>query len=364
MKRVYLVRWGAYGDHIHMSNVIRAFDEDGWHITCEYNHKGAQIHSYNPRIDVHKYFEPTKDNFNGSKKFYSFLREKERIINDNYDHFVNFGHSLENTLIEPERQSSYFWPLWLRREKNTNICYYDQSMIWSGLTDQKYMGGVGEIWFTEEEHEHVWNQLQPYRDKFVIVWALRGTMWQKAVCHIAKDIVNDWLKEFPDTVVITTGDDFCQKWEWVSPIGTTIAPEKGIGEGATLIHKSGRMPFRQALHFARYADLVVTPETGLGIGAGAMSTPKIMLLTAASIKNIVGNDKNDYSLQSDAFCSPCTRAIYNTLSCPVNKQTELPICVDFDKNKVLEKMREARTNHEMYHVQDRHDLPGSGSVFL
>jgi hypothetical protein len=352
MKTAYLVRYGAYGDHIHMSNVVKALDEEDYDLTVEYNLKGAQIHARNPRIDHHVMFEPYHS-VKSEKDKEDWLDRLDQKKNDS-DLFVNFTNSLEDTLIEPEKKSSYFWPLWMRREKNTKICYYDQSMIWAGLTGKKYMGWTGEIYFNVNEHKHVWDQLHPYRDKFIILWAMRGTMWQKAVCHIAKDIINDWLRENPDSVVITTGDDFCQKWEWISEIGATIAPEKGLGDGsATLIHKSGRMPFRQALHIADYVDLIVTPETGLGIGAGAFGTPKIMLMTAASLKNIVGNDKNDYSIQSDAWCSPCTRAIYNTNHCTLNSDTNLPICVDFRKEDILSKMREAKENHGRYNIEKR-----------
>jgi len=357
------MRYGAYGDHIHMSNVIKALDEDGYHITFEYNFKGAQIHAYNPRIDEHRFFEPSEHT--SKPEFYTLIEAKKKQAEDTHDLFVDFSHSLEGALIEPERKPSYFWPLWMRRRKNTKICYYDQSMIWAGLTDPKYMGWTGEVFFKKEEHEHVLNQLKPYNGKYVILWALRGTMWQKAVCHIAKDICNEWLKRHPDTVIITTGDEFCHKWEWVSEVGTTIAPEAGLGDGeSSLVHKSARMPFRQALHIARYADLVVAPETGLGIGAGAFGTPKIMLLTAASLKNIVGNDKNDYSIQSDVYCSPCTRAIYNTLSCSLNRETSLPICVDFKKEDILQKMEDAYSNHGLYNLSNRNAPPQERPVYM
>jgi len=360
MKRAYLVRYGAYGDHCHMSNVIKALDEDGYHITFEYNYKGAQIHTHNPRVDIHKVFEPSerlKD-----KKSIRDWNKRLKSYYDQYAFYVNFAGSLESTLIEPEDSSKYFWPLKMRRAKNTKICYYDQSMIWAGLTDKKYMGWTGEVYFTREEHNHVRKQLEPYRDKYVILWAMRGTMWQKAVCHIAKDICNEWLYRHPDSVIITTGDDFCQKWEWVSDHGVTISPDKGLGDGTTsLIHKSGRMPFRQALNIARYANLVVTPETGLGIGAGVFGTPKIMLMTAASLKNIVGNDKNDFSLQSTAWCSPCARAIYNTDSCPLNPETNLPICVDFSKDRVLDRMEEA---YGMCYLQNWNEPPDSRPAYM
>jgi ADP-heptose:LPS heptosyltransferase len=222
-------------------------------------------------------------------------------------------------------------------------------MKWAGLHDKKYMGMSGEIWSTREDHEHIKKQLEPYKDKFIILWAMRGSMWQKAVYPIAEAVCTEFIKNNPDTVIFTTGDDFCKKWEWEG--------------GENVIHKSGRMPFRQAMLMSKYVDLVVTPETGLGIAAGAYGTPKIMLLTAASIKNIVGNDENDYSLQSKAFCSPCTRAIYNVRHCPVTDMAhdypddphlqmystdktgvKLPICVQFAPEDVVAKMQEVFDN--------------------
>ena len=121
---------------------------------------------------------------------------------------------------------------------------------------------------------------------------------------IAERVCTEFINRHPETVIITTGDKFCQQWEWEHP---------------QVIHRSARIPFRQALCIAQFADMVVTPETGLGIGAGSFGTPKIMLLTAASLTNVVGNDRNDYSLQSPAYCSPlhshppCTRPLFQNV---------------------------------------------------
>lgn len=356
-KSVFLYRAGAFGDHIHMSNVIKAFDEDGWDITFCYNWKGAQIHSFNPRIKNHEFFEASAKNITSETK--KLHNDRLKQAKKDFDRFVSFQNSLEQTLIFNEADPAYFWPHWLRRKRSADICFYDQSMIWAGLTNEKYMGWSGEYWNKREDHKYILNQLKPYQDKFIILWAIRGSMWQKAVCHLAKPICDEWLKRHPDTVIITTGDAFCHKWEWQSEQGKTISPEKGIGEDAALVHKSGRMPFRQAALMSRYVDLVVTPETGLGIVAGSFGTPKIMMLTAASLKSVVGNDNNDYSIQSDAYCSPCYRAIYNTDNCLIGpgrmamgvikdeiggkgKQqfVNLPICVEFNENQVLERMEE------------------------
>jgi hypothetical protein len=315
---------------MHMSNVITAFYLDGWEITFCHNWKGTQIHASNPRIKKHEYFESGAKNIT-EKQLKAQVDRLDRAKND-FDRVVIFQKSLEYALIAPEHSPEYFWPLKVRRAKNTNICYYDQSMIWAGFTESRYMGWTGEVYFTSDEHEQIkaWYRDKNIERKYIILWCLRGSMYQKAVYPLAKEICTAWLKEHPDSIIITTGDSFCQQWEW---------------EDDKVINKSGRMPFRQALHMAAYSDMVVTPETGLGIGAGVFSTPKIMLLTAASLKNVVGNDKNDYSIQSSAWCSPCTRAIYNTDNCDLNSETGLPICVDFDKDEILAQMNLIRDNH-------------------
>jgi ADP-heptose:LPS heptosyltransferase len=353
-KKVYIIRWGAYGDHVHMTNVIKAFDEDGWDVTMEYNIKGAQIHSYNPRIKKHVFLEPTAKEHLKKGKFW--LSDHLKSIEKEYDKVVNLQGSLEGALIAGKDRPMYYWPKSMRNARNTHICYYDQSMIWAGLTDKKYMGWSGEIYFPKEEHEFVKtylekNIIEPNK-KFTILWALRGTMWQKAIYPIAKDVCNEFLRRHPDAHIITTGDDFCKKWEW---------------EHDRVSHKSGRIPYRQALLMSRYMDLVVTPETGLGIGAGAYGTPKIMLLTAASLKNIVGNDNNDFSLQSDAWCSPCTRAIYDTDQCMCDEVNNLPICVAFDKEKVLNQMEtvyEKVKNNELYYLRQDDDALEGRSVYM
>ena len=348
MKKAYLIRYGAFGDQINMSNVIKALDLDGWHISMEYNWKGAQIHAHNPRIRSHHFFEPSK--IKSEKERFAWFDRLESIAK-NHDLFINFSQSLENSLIAPEESPEYFWPLWMRRQKNTHICYYDQSMKWAGLTAKRYMGWTGEMFFTAEEHEHIkkWLRDRGLENQHVILWALRGTMYQKAVYPMAHELCTQWLDRHPESTIITTGDEFCKKFEWDHP---------------RVIHQSARMPFRQALHLAGYVDMVVTPETGLGIGAGAFGTPKIMLLTAASLKNIVGNDENDYSIQSPAWCSPCTRAIYNTANCPINEKSGMLICVDFDKTVVLKRMEELYANHGLHNLRRRNAPPDQRPVYM
>ena len=130
--------------------------------------------------------------------------------------------------------------------------------------------------------------------------------------------------------------------------------ETSVSDGncniAVLPVQGAILPFYGLAEF----DMVITPETGLGIGAGAFGTPKIMLLTAASLRNIGGNDDNDYSIQSPAYCSPCTRAIYDTDYCELDEKGGC-IRVNFPMEMVLDRMQvvyDARIPRAYWEVRD------------
>ena len=321
-KSVYIIRWGAFGDHIHMSHVLRIFNQEGWNVSFEYNLKGAQLHYCNPWIHHHVMYEPPIDEAamirEGTDRVNLFLRVKQ--LREQYDRVINLGGSLEDAMIAPERNSNYFMFKKWRNKRWSDKCYYDQSVDKCGL-DKKYHGLTGELYYKKYEHDRVIDYFNDnYKGKFVFIWCLTGSMMQKQIWGWSKDVIDIFHKRHPETVfLLSTAPDLAEKsWEneYTKPL---------------------KMPFRQVALMTRYANAVVTPETGLGIIAGAYGTPKMMLLTAASLKNIVGNDKNDFSLQSRAWCSPCHRAIYNSETCQTNK-LGLPICNDFDKDEILSQL--------------------------
>lgn len=345
-KRAYLIRYGAYGDHLHMSPVLRALKEEGYEVTFEYNTKGAQIHSFNPHIDKHVVHEPEKGLYTKEEK--ACYRHYKRIqeIRRQYDKFVDFGGSLEQALIADEMSVDYFRSKAERDRKFGQISFEDQTMKWAGLP-KKYWGRKPEVYFRKREHDRIREHLQELHDsgKYIILWSIAGSMWQKAIYPWSKKVCDEFQKRHPEThIFITAGPEY-KDFVWEGPNVTSVV---------------GKWPFRQALLACRYLNLVVTPETGIGIGAGAYDTPKIMLMTAASVKNIVGNHKNDFSIQSEAWCSPCHRAIYHMDHCdtqPIEGEykvyhdpqgskepktaNKLPICVFFDENRVLAQMEKA-----------------------
>ena len=323
------------GDHIHMSVVLRAFKEEGYHVTFEYNYKGAQIHSYSPYVDKHICFEPSQKVYQGDiesklKHYFRLSKIEQECIKKGI-RFINLSGSIEDAIIPHQANRAYYMPKHVRNKRYANISYQNQSIKWCGLPS-KYRDRTGEVFFRRKEHERIREILRPFHEKkmYLLIWSIAGTMWQKAIYPWSKEVCDKFQQRHPETLIIVTGGPEYTKYGWEG---------KNVYNCMTKKH-----PFRQVLLMSRYVHALVTPETGIGIGAGIYGTPKCMLLTAASIQNIVEHDKNDFSLQSPAWCSPCHRAIYNTDTCQTRSVgfsdviQNLPICVFFNKEKVLEQM--------------------------
>lgn len=322
MRRVYISRFGAFGDQTHASHIPRIFKEEGYHVTFEYNYKGAQLLALNPFIDKHIFFEPPQSWIENHQSTLIERYHKVKALKNLYDRVVDLSGSLEGALIPGEAEPDYYRFKKYKSKHFSNICFYDQTVKRCFLPE-KYFGRVGEIYFKKAEHDRVIDWYKPIEDKFVIIWALAGSMQQKAIYPWVRPVIDEFHANHPDTIFLLTAGPEHKDKAW---------------ENEYTINLVGKMPFRQIALMTKYANAVVTPETGLGIIAGSYGTPKMMLLTAASLKNIVGNDKNDFSLQSQAWCSPCQRAIYNTDYCQTKDGH--PICVYFPKDIILRKLEE------------------------
>lgn len=313
-KKALVIRYGAYGDIIHCSPVIRALAEDGFEVTFEYNLKGRQLLAYHPYISHHRLFEPCSGE--NKDKPIEWLYERWDRIGKEYDKVVNFYHTLEYGMIAMEGTPEWDLPK-EERHKRFNKNFYDHQLAVAGYPH--ITGRVGEIFYPEYEHQIVKKYLAKFEGKFVLLYNLAGTGLHK-VYPFAQSLFNEFLVRHKNVIIITTGDVTCQRLEWVHP---------------RVVNKAGRIPFRQALLLSKYVNCVVGCETGLLCGAGMWGTPKVHLLTAASKENLTKYDENDYSLESPAECAPCHKGPYKYIGCPFDKSFNLPVCVFHKRERVL-----------------------------
>lgn len=327
MKRAYVTRFGAYGDHIHCSHVprllkqVKKFD----YIAFEYNPKGYPIHLNNPWIDEHIHYNPLHPTIKNIPV--SFLIKRWQAIKEEgeFDEHISLQWSIEESYLASENSNDYYRDSAYRRKLFGELNYYDRTTLWIGL--DKCLGTKGELYFTEEEENIVRGIFQRrYKDKFVIVANLSGTTKQKLFIN-AKEILITFLNRHQDAFVITMGD-------------------KAVKDNLEFKHnrivtKATKYPFRQSMLTCKYADLVIGPESGLCVASTLLGTPTIQMMTSTGVYNHGGDAPNDYSVQADIYCSPCHKAIYEAIGCPNfhHNGVRYPKCIkSFDADLILSKM--------------------------
>lgn len=318
MKKVLISRYGAYGDQIHCSHLPRILKEKGFDVVdFETNFKGTQILGNNPFIDNLSYFEPG----NCASVFTSHLMEKHwDLISQGYDKFINLYKSLEYACIAMEDTPEYYMHEDARKEYR-EVNFYDQTNICAGYPE--ITGMTGEVYFTAEETGIIQKIFEKTKDKFVVMVNLSGTTIHKVFVNV-QEVVDKILDKYPDAYIITTGDESCKAIDIKNDRCKSIV---------------GKFPFRQALHMTKYIDLLVSMESGLAVGANMFNTPTIQMMTSSSLNNHPKYAKNDLSLQSPAYCSPCSKGPYRFIGCPHNNG--LPLCVYFKTEDILERVETA-----------------------
>jgi len=319
VKKVLISRYGAYGDIIHCSHLPRLLKEHGYdQVDFETNIKGTQLLACNPFIDNLLFFEPSQHI--DAYRDLTMMDRHWKEISMGYDLFINLFRSLEFGCVAMEEMPEYYMHQ-KARDWMGKISFYDQTTKWAGFPELmgKY---TGEVWYTPEDTKIVEKYMEKFKDKFVIMLNLTGTTIHKVLLDY-KEYIYYVLNKYPDAHIITTGDESCKDMVQNTHRITNIA---------------GKFPFRQAVYIIRYIDCLLTMESGLGVAGSMWGTPSIQIMTSSSLINHPNNCKGDFSIQSPAKCSPCSKGPYKFLGCP--HKDGYPLCVHVDKQQVKDKIDE------------------------
>lgn len=318
--KIIVSRYGAFGDMIHCTHLPRLIKEyyNPDILDFETNHKGYQILLENPYIDNLIHVDPAE-----LKLRMGHVYKHWDALEEEYDLVFNLFDTLEHKQIAMEDQKEYFMSTKYRQNRYGKINFYDAMTAECNLPES-YFGTGGEVYFSNEEREIVrkWIANKIGTSPFFMI-NLGGTSLQKKFTA-STDVVKQIRREFPEVKIIITGDKY----------NLDYMPED---YDIDLI-KLG-FPFRQSLCIAEQADVVISPESGFAVGAGAMGTPCVQMLSTSSLVNHCKNNRNDFSIEAEVFCAPCHKGTYRFLGCP--SHNGLPICTHFNPERVMEQIRRA-----------------------
>jgi ADP-heptose:LPS heptosyltransferase len=292
--RACIARYGAIGDLVMVTPLIRKLAEDGYKVTLNITPYALDVVKNNPYVSN------------------ILVQERDAIPNPelgqywdewrgDYDRYINLSESIEGNLLKIESRKDFYTPQsW--RTTQCNLNYYDRTMALGGYPE--VVGTRGELFFDRTERRDAAHFKSKLPGRMLVMWALNGSSHHKAY-PLMEDLLREWLPTHPEVMVLTVGDANAQALEFEHPQVWPMA---------------GRMPLRQVLALVPVMDCVVGPETAITNAAACYDVEKIVFLSHSTRENLTRYWTNCHALEPDtaiAPCYPCHQLHYTKDTCPL-----------------------------------------------
>jgi len=330
-----VIRYGGIGDMIQASSIFPGLKEQGYRVIVNTTPRGEHLLKHDPNVDG--FLIQDTDQVPNDER----LQEYWAALGKEYDKVVNLSESVEGTLLALPGRRTYHMPK-QARHKILNINYLE------------FQHELAEVPFVREPRFYPTpaeqKEAKAWRDEIagnekVIVWSLAGSSVHKAWPW--SDIAAAWILEHSDAKIVFVGDARSSLLEAAILQGMAhrfmhIPPEESDGMTPTklvnklkkhfngkrrIFLKSGKWDIRETLAFLEVADCVVGPETGVLNSASMLKTPKVVLLSHSSQKNLTEGWLNTQAIEPKSVaCYPCHRMHYSREFCPEDPGTGASIC--------------------------------------
>ena len=296
-----LIRYGGFGDMLQASSVIAGLKQQGWKVIANVTEKGRGILQADPNIDG--WWMQDEDQVSNDN-----LENYWRALKERFGKIVNLSESVECRFLVPyHRPESNFSPEILRHHCAGN--YNDYACDLAGIPRKN------QVRFYPTADERAWakSQRKKLGDVPVILWSLSGSSLHKA--YPWTDNVIATLMLHSNAKVVMVGDNLCKLLEdgWV--------------DEPRVIRRSGEWSIRETLSFARVADIVVGPETGV-LNSVSMEADvgKVLMLSHSTEENLTRDWLNTHVLTPNVDCYPCHRLHYDFSYCRRDEETHGAAC--------------------------------------
>lgn len=362
MRKALAIRYGAYGDLFVALPLLEELKRRYEYVHLETGDRGKELLGNHPafnRITTHDIMAHHRAGTNDAATAAN-LRCAGLIEGGAWNKVVNLWRTLECDCIAEEGQEEFYWPRERRREHFRDRIFVERPFIKAGLQIPKELR-LGTIYFDTPTTLWMQHWKHMHNNTFNVVIAVSGSTCQKVpfgLDAVARRIIDT----YPDARIFLVGD---KPSGWMPQ---PIDPEElqfdfGMGNVCKMV---GKTPYMQAVAMTKMADYVIGPVSSLLHAAGLFGTPKTMICTDCSVEQACKYHRNDFSVQSQAPCSPCHRAIYHTGYCLTEDTRfgKLPACnLAFDHERIMEGvafahgMREVRWSFDTIRPNSYSSIP-------
>lgn len=260
-KTALVVRYGAYGDLMQASSVIKGLKDEGYHVTLHSAAPGCVVMENDPNIDKMIVFDKDQVPNANLSDFWRWQKKK-------YDRFVNLSESVEGSLLAIPGRTVHFWNP-VARHRLMNFNYLEHQHAIAGVSHKPQV----KFYSTLEEK----NWAKTVRDRMapgpVVMYSLSGSSVHKTWAGMDNVIAGIMLHSDDTTVVLVGG-----------PEGVIL--EQGWEKEKRVAKTSGKWTIRETLAFLEQTDIVIGPETGILNAASCMPIPKIVFLSHSTHENL------------------------------------------------------------------------------
>jgi ADP-heptose:LPS heptosyltransferase len=266
---------------------MRGLKDQGYHVTVATNALGEEVLRNNPYIDAFV-VENTPMTRDGYAAYF-------RRIGTQYDKVVNLDDSLEDLMVAQEGQKAFDYPTQARQfifDKNYQELAHYIAGVPLDIRDSFFPAASENEWALK-------GRAFMAPSEPCVVWAVTGSGIYKVYPWV--HVVAEWLTKEKVHVVFVGGPDSSKQLE-------TGILQSMIEDGAdtAYVHPCvGQWTIRESITFARHADCVVGPDTGLLHGVGMTTVPKVVFLSCSSPENLTKHWINTAPLIPDLDRCPC-----------------------------------------------------------
>lgn len=289
-RRACIARYGAIGDMLMVTPLIRQLAEDGYEVTMNVTPYALPVLTGNPYVSnvviQERDMVPNQE-----------LGEYFAEWSGDYQKYINLSESIEGSLLKVEGRKEFYTP---KAARASEVNYYEHTLAVGGYLTPT-VPPRGELYFNSAERKAATYVRQRTAGKFLLLWGLRGSSYHKQFPYL-RPFLEEWLRGKPEVQVMLCG-------------GPT---DRELGfETPQVMNTAGQIPLREVFGLTQVADLVVGPESSLINAAGCFETPKVVLLSHSSEAALCKHFQNYAVVAPESPCYPCNQIHYNLPSCPL-----------------------------------------------
>lgn len=312
-----ICRFGGVGDNLIAASVLRPLKRMGYAVeVITSNKEPASVYLNNPFIDkLSRKADGEIPNGEGWQNWFSSKAGE-------YDLLVNLSHTCESHHALFKSSTQFWWPSDFRR-KLCGGSYLETAHDVVGVPHV-----FGPLFHpTDDERTRAASTRDEQIKRGYVGWVLSGSRVDKIYPYAAMAIARIIRELEVPVVMLGVGG---QQFEMAKQIQEHVVRQNGDDKGLHLAlspenaDPGGQQHWgvRRSLTQAMYADLIITPDTGVAWAVAFEEVPKIVMVSHASRENITEHWVNTTTLSADPVrvpCWPCHRLHDTIETCVPNK---------------------------------------------